>query len=221
MRKLLVLVIFLTQLVTFGQETKEVKVKFPKSNQIKELYYVLKSNPEIKEGEYTKFYKTSKRSRDLVFIKSKGTYKNGLKDGKWTSYNHQTNNTQGTISSVEFYLNGQETGIWELYIYKNGDQIIKKYDHDQKKEIEPEILIALKYPTISKEQGIEGDVVIRFTQNTDCTFENLKIIESLNVECDNEVLRQFKRLSELQKRYGIRTCEKKDVTTTVTFRLMQ
>ena len=220
MKTLIILIIYFSPLLTFGQESKEVKVKFPKSKQVMESYFVLKANPDIKNGKYTRFYKTSKINEAKIFIKEEGIYQNGLKNGKWTYYRHPSQNRQGETSSVEFYNNGNKTGVWETHKYENGDHIIQKFDYDQKTEIETEIFIELKYPPIASELGIEGDVIVKFNIKSDCTFENIKIIKSLDTDCDNEVLRRFNRLNELQKKYGNNKCEEKEVTTTVKFSLM-
>jgi hypothetical protein len=221
MKTLLILIISFSTLLTLGQETKEVKVKFPKSKQVMESYFVLKSNPDIKNGKYTRFYKTSKNTKAKVFIKEKGTYQNGQKNGKWTYYRHPSQNQQGEIISVEFYNNGNKTGIWETHKYENGDHIIQKFNYDQETEIDTEIFIELKYPPMASELGIEGDVIVKYKIKPDCTFENIEIIKSLNTDCDNEVIRRFNRLSELQRKYGNKNCEEKEMITTVKFSLMK
>ena len=84
-------------------------------------------------------------------------------------------------------------------------------------------MIYLEYPKKSNEQGIEGDVEVKFKILADCTFQDIEITKSLNPECDDEVIRRFTRMNELRKKYGsdFKNCEEKDIETTINFTLMK
>jgi len=222
MKKIITILTIIVPILLFGQGTKEIIVKFPNSKQIRERFSVLNSNENIKNGEYTKYYKLSKKNIGKEFIHTKGHYKNGEKDGIWEYFDNPFHGSQGNFLTKEIYKNGFKTGIWENHIYDSGDHIILKYDYDNNTELEPDILISLKYPPLAHELGIEGDVIVKYRIKTDCVIDDIEIVKSLSPECDNEVIRQFTRLSEFQKKYGVKKkCEEKETTATIHFNLKE
>ena len=223
MKKLITILTFFIPIILIGQKTKEIVVKFPNSKQIRERYTVLKTNKKIKNGEYVRYFKSSKQDLGKEFIYSKGNFENGQKNGMWEYFETPSNGRQGKLTTREFYKNGDKTGIWENHKYEEKDHVILKYDYDKNIEVDPEIMVYLEYPVKSKGLGIEGEVDVKFKILADCTFDEIEIIKSLNAECDKEVLRRFNRMSELRKKYGAKMnkCEEKDIETTIKFTLMK
>ena len=223
MKKLITILTLTIPVLLIGQETQEIVVKFPNSKQVREQYFVLNTNKNIRHGEYIRYYKTSKQDTGKKFVHSKGNFENGEKNGMWEYFESPENGIKGKLIKKEFYTKGNKIGIWETHIYESKDHIVLKFDHDKNSEIEPDIRIYLEYPEKSKEQGIEGDVDVKFKILADCTFQDIEITKSLNPECDNEVLRRFYRMSELRKKYGsnMKKCEEKDIETTINFTLMK
>jgi len=52
----------------------------------------------------------------------------------------------------------------------------------------------LRYPATAQRQKIEGKVVVQFIINKDGTMANLKVVKSLNPECDREALRVMRMM---------------------------
>ncbi|MFI5171905.1 MAG: hypothetical protein ACHQFW_05915 [Chitinophagales bacterium] len=61
-----------------AQETKEVTINL--DHDMKEVYSVLKSDKDIKHGEY-RFYEGKRKTIE-------GNYSNNKKEGKWTEYGY-------------------------------------------------------------------------------------------------------------------------------------
>ena len=109
--------LFILTLDVFGQETKLITIKFAYSEQISERYSVLKSDGNTKHGEYTSYRKLPESDFEVVkkenmgienYIKSKGNYSNGKKNGYWIEY------TKG-VKSQGNYTVGNKTGIWSTF----------------------------------------------------------------------------------------------------------
>lgn len=52
----------------------------------------------------------------------------------------------------------------------------------------------IHYPTSAQERNIDGKVVVSFIINKNGTLSDIKIIKSLDPDCDNEVLRVIKKM---------------------------
>ncbi len=102
----------------FGQETIKITTG-PKKSYDSEVYYVLKSNPDIKHGLYQKYGNNK--------LKIEGYYKDGLKDSLWTEYGYS-----GTINTRGHYRNDKKEGLWTEYGYKGKIKSQGNY-HDGKK----------------------------------------------------------------------------------------
>ena len=216
----ILLFIFVTELI-FCQETKLIEIKFYKSKQISETYSVLISNESIKNGQYISYFEMSDDEKKDVkrefknldfFIKQKGNYKNGKREGEWIEFSQPN-----VIKTIGNYTNGVKTGIWKIY-HLNGN-VIEQYDYDRKIKLQP-ITVGenIKYPPKSRELEIEGDVTVKFKINNDCTISNIEIVSGLNEECDNEVIKSIQKLGQLLTKYGA-NCESKIETRVVSFKL--
>lgn len=123
-------------LITFSghsQKVKKVKLKLP--DNVTEEFYVLKSSPEIKHGEYKRenaqtgrvvegyytqnlrdkvwewYIISGKKKDDTKKYLQTGSYKKGEKDGLWKTFNGDNYNR------YTFYSNGIKDSVW---IYRNG-----------------------------------------------------------------------------------------------------
>jgi hypothetical protein len=91
-KKILILFFFIPSYL-FGQHVKVV-TPYPKTGAAKEIYYVLKSEEQIKDGKYFLFYdepflkKNLKDIQEANFtdLNEKGFFKNNLKDSLWEFY---------------------------------------------------------------------------------------------------------------------------------------
>ncbi|MFB6319571.1 energy transducer TonB [Saccharicrinis sp. FJH54] len=129
----LVLALLLIASSTFAQKLKKIKQKT--EDNVNEEFYVLKSNPEIKQGDYKSenavtgeiiegFYSNNKRDKEWkwyvntgskkggdIKILQSGTYNNGIKNGTWKKFNG------GQYDRYTFYSNGMKDSVW---IYRDG-----------------------------------------------------------------------------------------------------
>ncbi len=219
MKTIFFIFIYSLPFILSGQETKEITVKFPKSKQIRESYFVLKSNKKIKNGNYIRYYKNSHKNKDNVLIMEQGTFINGLKNGEWIYYKPPSNNNQGRISTIKYYNNGVKTGIWKTYHYEFDGTVIEKYDFNLKTKLEPSISVNLHYPPLSKENGTQGEVVIKYLIKSDCSVEIIKIVKSLDSNCDNEAIQSILRMGRLKEKYSINICDQSEEIKTIKFSL--
>jgi hypothetical protein len=215
-----IVVAILSSINLFSQETKLIEIKFYDSKQIQERYSVLKSNKQIKHGDYISYFRmTPDQARHLKegiskleqFIRIKGAYKNGKKDGEWLEYDRLF-----SLKTKGKYLEDKKVGVWATT--KENGQVIENYDHDLKKMLAPIISVNIGYPPRAREMGIKGGTVgYSYKINKDCTID-VKITKSLNAEFDNHVIVTLKRKSELEMRYGL-SCEEKVLTQDIVFKL--
>jgi len=202
--------LLLLPFLSFGQETKKITDK-----DTHEVYYVLKSNKSVRQGNYQKNNYTGR-------IVVNGYYKNGLKDSTWTEYywNGITLKSQGS------YSNDLRIGIWEFYDDKG--VLIQKYDYTKKelvffqpdenedgkkyKVIEgsdtietvldrPPLYLggfgammdvfgkSARYPGEAREKGVSGRVVVSFIIGNDGKPSNYHIVKSVGYGCDEEAIR--------------------------------
>lgn len=73
-RKTITILLIILTTLCYGQKVKRITVKFTKSKQISQYYFVLKSDKKIKHGEYVSYFRLSKT--DLPLIEN-GIKKNG------------------------------------------------------------------------------------------------------------------------------------------------
>jgi len=226
-----ILLIILTTFC-FGQNVKQITVKFPKTKQISQSYFVLKSDKKIKNGEYVSYFRLSKTDLQLVeneiiylkdYIKEKGNYLNNKKEGEWIE------NMSSSKSKKGKYVNGKKTGIWSTFLNgekiagfnydlnkktgiwltrKENGRVFERYDYDKNVKLQPIIRFNISYPNIAKENGIQGIVKISYQVNSDCSINNIRVVESLSKECDQAGIDAVKEYGELFKKYG-NDCENK------------
>ncbi|MFB6319570.1 TonB family protein [Saccharicrinis sp. FJH54] len=156
----LVLALLLIASSTFAQKLKKVKQKLP--DNVIEEFYVLKSNPEIREGTCTRedklngyltegYYHNNKKNKIWSFyemnpkhniheyeLKMRGKYVDGKRDNLWSYYNsgniviRKEFYTLGILDSVFMY---DESGVKlkrEVFYYNGIDSVIFQYNSNSK-----------------------------------------------------------------------------------------
>ena len=112
-RKFLLPILLHFVLTLNGQDLKKVKKEEKGDFGRIEIYHVLKSDKEIKHGEYEAYLKYSNPFTTTKTLTSRGWYKNNMKSGEWTYYWGEDN-----ITSKGMYIAGEKSGTWEYF--KNG-----------------------------------------------------------------------------------------------------
>jgi hypothetical protein len=206
----LILVNLMFSVMLYSQETKLIVRKFEGTTQIAEKYFVLKSDGKTKHGTYFLYFQLPEREYKAfkkdpqkmeTYVKLKASYQEGKKHGDWEEYEQPF-----VLKAKGTYFKDQKIGIWQTV--KEQGQVVENFDFDHQKQLPPLLNVFLQYPAYSREYNISGVVTITYKSNSDCTVSDLKITKSLSNDCDREVLRVITKLSELQKKYGIR-CEDK------------
>lgn len=56
----------------------------------------------------------------------------------------------------------------------------------------------LRYPSMAKEQGIQGKVLLQFVVKKDGSVGEVKVVRSLSPDCDNEAMRVVRSLPKFK-----------------------
>ena len=151
-QQLSILVFLLTITICKSQETKEVKNSIGEKN---EIYNVLKSDPEIKQGKYQltwnwKYYNSiaeegnfennrkagiwkeyyrfrEKYDENDMRVKYLWTYKNDKRNGLFVEFSYNKDTIQ-----VGRFAEDKKTGIWKRY--ENGE-LVEHYDYSANKNL--------------------------------------------------------------------------------------
>jgi TonB family protein len=124
MKIILIFLVLVSSSICYSQKTKKVVNKINKWSDKKEVYFVLATNKQIKNGSYKIIVN---KDEELV----SGFYKMGLKDSLWIEYRRQET-TNGKIKKSEgSYFNDQKVGVWKFY--DNKGKISQEYDFTNKK----------------------------------------------------------------------------------------
>ncbi|MBL4754471.1 MAG: energy transducer TonB [Flavobacteriales bacterium] len=219
---LTLLLITVTPFFVNGQKTKGVVIKFPGSEQINEKYEVLKSDKSIKHGIYVSYHKERYNLEGDNLISQTGQYKNGKKDGMWTTYKPPTK--KGSITHTGYrisegeYKDGVKVGVWKTF--KEEGKVVLQHDHDSNSDLEPIFYVYASYPAKAQDAGIQGTVKVSYSINTDCTISGLAITYGLEPECDNAALESIRELRRLMKKHSLnKICKAEDRTEEVKFEL--
>jgi hypothetical protein len=117
MRRIITITFLLITVISFGQKLKKKKEN---KGSGKATFYVLKSDPTIKHGEY----KIKAYSGSAILLS--GTYSYGKKVGEWTERYYRKGRE---LKSVGEYKNNLEVGKWSFYNPKG--ELIQEYDFDK------------------------------------------------------------------------------------------
>lgn len=151
-QQLSILVFLLAITICKSQETKEIKNSIGEKN---EIYNILKSDPEIKQGKYQltwnwKYYNSiaeegnfennqkvgvwkeyyrfrGKYDENDMRIKYLSTYKNDKRNGLFVEFSYDKDTIQ-----VGRYAEDKKTGIWKRY--ENGE-LVEHYDYSANKNL--------------------------------------------------------------------------------------
>lgn len=226
--------ISLFPILLFAQKTKLKKAYHYKSDQLKESYFVLKKNKNLKHGLYQSYHKNGKlkeygfyeNNRKIgewkLFYESEepkeiGCYENNLKIGEWKTFN-----LNGNPKILRTYKKGKKrsekkVGIWET-TYERG-QVIKRFDYDNGVELKPFIRIPIDYPAEAREKNIQGTVEIELTLNKNCVVQKLEVVKSVGYGCDEAAFKSIQKLAELIAQYDKTECTGIKRTIPVHFKL--
>jgi len=214
---------FVLQYLTLpAQETKHYTQGFTRSNQVSQSYYALKSNKHIMHGEYVhyfrvpgKHYKKIRNNPDSLehYVWQRGVYVNGKKHGEWIEFS-----SPGILYSKGEYDQGKQTGVWTTS--RENGEVMEHYDHTTRQKLVPEIQIWVEYPPKARAAGIQGEVLIQYRLQADCSISDLQVVQSLSAECDQEATRKLLKYYRYLKTYGpAQGCEAKTDTFKVSFKL--
>ncbi len=195
----------------FAQDTKVVAIPFNKScPHLREQFSVLVSEPTVRHGNYASFYPITKPECDSLktgkntssdYIRLTGAYENGKKQGKWTEfYKNATKKSLKDTISTGFYVADKKVGIWKEQLETGIVQVVD-YDKNLLIDIYFSLGYGVKYPAMARENNIEGTVIVQYFRSKNGDAVDLKIVKSLEKECDAEALATIKMMLETQKKY--------------------
>ncbi len=174
---------------SFSQTPYRKKVIHRVTNILIEEYDTSDSLSTVKIGYYARYYPDEQ-------IKKSGYYQNNMRTGVWDFYD-----TSGAMTYKYNYTTG-------LTIFSRPDTLSKHYlrianvdtaFYDGLEqvpefvggagEMEDFLRGTLRYPTIARQNNIEGYVIATFNINANGFPESPKIVKPLGYGCDDEVLR--------------------------------
>jgi hypothetical protein len=233
MRQMFFILIISNPLALFGQQLKRIVITYPKSDNVKEIYYVLASDKTIKHGNYYSFYKGELTKKELkgkdltketLGFKEKGKYQNNFKEGTWTVFKSPRQSSSISIYNAKLeegqYINDKKAGIWTTYI--EDGKVIKQFDFTTNKELPAQVKVRWKYPAQARKNKVEGPVKIEIKYD-DCEPIAYKIVEDLGYGCGDAVIESLKEKRTLEKKYGVESsnCDKTEEMLNVNFKLDQ
>ncbi|NTW34212.1 MAG: hypothetical protein HGB12_16610 [Bacteroidetes bacterium] len=186
----------------FSQDSILVIKKYTDSKQIFEKYYTLKSNNQLKNGEYI-FYFPIKNYDKIAknkffnidgYIKIKGYYNMGKKSGEWIEYDNPNK-----IKTIGRYKDDKKVGIWKTYTEK--DRVILQFDYDNNIKLKPIINFWFQYPEIATETKLEGEVSYSYNINSDCSISNIKVISSSDKSFSESVIKSITDYAKFKLKY--------------------
>ena len=151
------------------------------------------------------------------YISKKGFYFQNQLDSVWIYFNSQSG--WHWIVKEENYKKGKKNGIWKTYIESGA--VIKRFDYDLNKEIEPEFRATTLYPTIATEMQIQGVVKVKVVYNNDCTVGGISIVQSVAPVLDDDAIKCVSNFEKLRTKYSLtRDCStRRDSTYSINYKL--
>jgi hypothetical protein len=231
MRYLGLILTMLSSFTICGQQLIKVVTTYPKSDDVKEVYYVLSTDKNIKHGAYYSFYKGELRKKELrnndfksetIGFKEKGKYQNNLKYGDWIVYKSPRRGNSMSIYNSKLeegqYTDGKKTGIWKTYI--EDGKVFKQFDFDNNQELPAQVKVRWRYPSEARKNRIEGPVRIKVTYDN-CEPIDYQIVTDLGYGCGQAVVESLKEKRMLEKKYVVidSKCDKKEEIADVQFKL--
>ncbi len=179
--------------VALGQELKKVTKnnRFP-CYAAREVFYVLKSNPEIRHGAY---------QNSLPGLLEKGQYDNGKKVGEW-----EFSTPQGVVQIIDFsadkvIYNKPSEGVLKTWILDDNGAILKETEvkpifigGDAKLYIN--MLHCVRYPRRAQESNIQGQVFVSAVITKEGKMIDEQVESGPGHGTNEEALRVFKLIPD-------------------------
>lgn len=194
MKKILV-TLFIT-LVYFGSFSQETKKVSSKNGNIKEVYYVLKSENDIRHGAYTK--------NGVGNTKENGQYELNKKVGIWEFYSFNGELEQKfnySENKVEF--NDYSKNKLEFFTQQKGAFLEAKFDRapvfiggTSKMYNYISSSMMAKYPAEARRNGIQGKVFVSAIITSEGKLIDEKVIEGIGYGCDELALQAIQSIPD-------------------------
>ena len=179
--------------VVSGQELKKVTKnnRFP-CYSAREVFYVLKSNPEIRHGAY---------SNSLPGLSEKGQYDNGKRVGEW-----EFSTPRGVVQIIDFsadkvIYNKPSEGVLKAWILDDNDAVLGETDvkpifigGDSKLYIN--MLNCVRYPRQAQESHVQGKVFVSAVITKEGKMIDEKVESGPGHGTNEEALRVFKLIPD-------------------------
>lgn len=181
--------VFLAVSLTHGQETKPVSKKY---NGFKEEFSVLITDKKIRHGGYRKY-----EGKDKLI--AEGTYSNNQKVGEWKFYSTGELEQVYDFSSNELKYAKKET--YPTTVEIDGKQQEVYLDTPplyigSKNQLNEELNKVMKYPDHARRMGVEGKVLAAIWIDENNNVFDIKIIQGIMKECDEEVISGLKKIEK-------------------------
>lgn len=164
-------------------------IEYDNGNKLSEAHYA----NYLLNGEFIGYYKNGK-------IKEKGYFENGKKIGKWTEYLED-----GRVNLITDYtLNTTET--INKKDFKNTKDVLDKDNTEESGMIMPSLdggitelmkylSKSILYPTIARENGLEGKIIAKFNVNLIGEITEIEILkDGVGGGCAQEVMRVIRNM---------------------------
>lgn len=216
MKKILTLTFFLLTVVTWGEDTIYFDYDWNKVSSFKyTTYYEIAQYDKADTNRATE--RIYFKSGQIKTEKSYSDYKDKKVDGKLKEW-YETGQLRRDIDFKSGKLNGQFLTYWDngkpkrIDRYENNKLIEGKcfnfdgvattyYDYVKKpefpggmNELMEHLGKELKYPNKARKEEIEGRVLVGFIVNKDGNISDIKIIQGLNKQLDEEAIRVVKKM---------------------------
>lgn len=183
------ILIILTFQLAYGQDTRPVNKR---SNGFREEYNVLTTDQNVKHGNYRRY-----KGKNLLIIE--GTFDNNSKVGEWKFYN------SGELEQTYDFT------LKELKYAKKPEHVFKAVVNGTTQDIQldtPPLYIGSKtglhdelnkvmtYPYQALRMGVEGKVVASLWVNENGTISDIKVIQGIMNECNNEVINGLNKVEQ-------------------------
>ena len=216
-------IVLILGLICFGfsadAQTKSVVVESKDTN-LKEKYYVLKSDNTIKQGEYAAyslfwggllfegFYDHNKKDSLWKYygfgqkLGESGYYKDDNKTGVWTAYDYDGQlqvKYDFTNQKLIFYKPSEKDTAKMFYVINGTDTVKKLLEQppiylDGGARFSRTLVSQLKYPAVARENNVSGKVIIAFTVDKDGKLSNYRVKQSLGSGCDEQALNAVEQI---------------------------
>lgn len=216
MKKNFTLTFFLLTIITWGQDTIYYDYDWNKVSSFKyTTYYQIVQHDKADTNRVTE--KIYFKSGQIKTEKSYAVYKDRKLDGKLKEW-YESGQLRKDIDYKSGKLNGRLLTYWDngkpkrIDRYENDKLIEGKcmnfdgiatihYDYEKRpefpggtNELMQHLVKELKYPNKSRKEEIEGRVLVGFIVNKNGTISDIKIIQSVNKQLDEEAIRVVKKM---------------------------